>query len=175
MKRAIQFLLFMGALSAHAVAEANVDVRMNLVDEKGVGKEIGKVTISETQYGLLFTPAISDVPPGLHGFHVHENGSCASKEKDGKQTPALAAGGHYDPAGSKRHGAPWGDGHLGDVPALFADANGNTSPVLAPRLKMADVKGRALIIHVGGDNYADQPAPLGGGGARWACGLIETP
>ncbi|HWF61071.1 MAG TPA: superoxide dismutase family protein [Nitrospira sp.] len=112
------------------------------------------------------------------GFIIHENGSCAPKEQDGKQTPALAAGGHYDPAGSKRHGAPWGDGHLGDLPALFADASGNTSPVLAPRLKMADVKGRALralIIHARGDNYADQPAPLGGGGARWACGLIATP
>lgn len=175
MKRTIQFLLFMGALATSAAAEANVEVRMNLVDEKGIGKEIGKVTISETQYGLVFTPAVSDVPPGLHGFHVHENGSCAPKEQDGKQTPALAAGGHYDPAGSKRHGTPWGDGHLGDVPALFVDANGNTSPVLAPRLKMADVKGRALIIHAGGDNYADQPAPLGGGGARLACGRIATP
>ncbi|HWF61070.1 MAG TPA: hypothetical protein VN666_12275 [Nitrospira sp.] len=69
MKRPIQFLLFMGALWVHAAAEANVDVHMNLVDEKGVGKEIGKVSISETQHGLLFTPAVSDVPPGLHGFH----------------------------------------------------------------------------------------------------------
>jgi len=175
MKKAIQFLSFIVAFSANAATEANVDVRMNLVDEKGVGKDIGKIIISETQYGLLFTPAVSDVPAGLHGFHVHENGSCAPKEKDGKQTPALAAGGHYDPAGSKRHGAPWGDGHLGDVPALFVDGNGNTGPVLAPRLKMADVKGRALIIHAGGDNFADQPSPLGGGGARLACGLIETP
>ena len=87
----------------------------------------------------------------------------------------LAAGGHYDPAGSKRHSAPWGDGHLGDLPALSVDANGNTSPVLAPRLKMADLKGRALMIHAGGDNYADQPAPLGGGGVRWACGVIQAP
>ena len=55
------------------------------------------------------------------------------------------------------------------------DANGNTSPVLAPRLKMADLKGRALMIHAGGDNYADQPAPLGGGGVRWACGVIQAP
>jgi hypothetical protein len=86
-----------------------------------------------------------------------------------------AAGGHFDPAGSKRHSAPWGDGHLGDLPALSADANGNTSPVLAPRLKMADLKGRALMIHTGGDNYADQPAPLGGGGIRWACGVIQAP
>jgi Cu-Zn family superoxide dismutase len=28
------------------------------------------------------------------------------------------------------------------------------------------------MIHAGGDNYADQPAPLGGGGARIACGVI---
>jgi Cu-Zn family superoxide dismutase len=38
---------------------------------------------------------------------------------------------------------------------------------------MADVKGRSLMIHAGGDNYADQPAPLGGGGARVACGAIK--
>lgn len=29
------------------------------------------------------------------------------------------------------------------------------------------------MIHAGGDNYADQPAPLGGGGPRLACGVIE--
>jgi Cu-Zn family superoxide dismutase len=79
---------------------------MNLVDENGVGKGIGQVTISETQYGLEFSPTITGLPPGLHGFHVHENPSCEPKEKDGKKMPALAAGGHYDPAGSKHHNAP---------------------------------------------------------------------
>jgi Cu-Zn family superoxide dismutase len=29
------------------------------------------------------------------------------------------------------------------------------------------------MIHAGGDNYADAPAPLGGGGPRIVCGLIE--
>jgi Cu-Zn family superoxide dismutase len=29
------------------------------------------------------------------------------------------------------------------------------------------------MIHVGGDNYADHPMPLGGGGARMACGVIK--
>jgi Cu-Zn family superoxide dismutase len=28
------------------------------------------------------------------------------------------------------------------------------------------------MIHAGGDNHADHPAPLGGGGARMACGVI---
>ena len=175
MKKEIRFLLFLGALSVSAAAQADTGVLMNLVDENGVGKEIGQVTISETAYGLVFSPAVTGLPPGLHGFHVHENASCEPKEKDGKKMPALAAGGHYDPAGSKRHSTPWGDGHQGDLPALFADANGNTSPVLAPRLKIADLKGRALMIHTGGDNYADQPAPLGGGGVRLACGVIQAP
>jgi Cu-Zn family superoxide dismutase len=29
------------------------------------------------------------------------------------------------------------------------------------------------MIHAGGDNYADQPKPLGGGGERIACGVIQ--
>jgi Cu-Zn family superoxide dismutase len=110
----------------------------------------------------------------LHGFHVHENPDCGPKEKDGKKIPALAAGGHYDPAASKRHGLPWGDGHLGDLPSLFVDAMGNANnPVLAPKLKIADVKGRSLMIHAGGDNHSDHPDPFGGGGARMVCGIIQ--
>jgi len=155
-------------------AQAAVTLSMNLVDEKGVGKPVGTVAISETSYGLVFTPSITGLPPGLHGFHVHENPSCDAKEKDGKITPALAAGGHYDPAGSKQHGLPWGTGHLGDLPALFVDTAGNANnPVLAPRLKMADVAKRSLMVHVGGDNHADHPAMLGGGGARMACGVVQ--
>jgi Cu-Zn family superoxide dismutase len=155
-------------------AHAGLSVQMNLVDEKGVGQVVGSVDISESPYGVVFSPALTGMPQGVHGFHVHENASCAPKEKDGKMVPALAAGGHYDPAGSKRHGPPWGDGHLGDLPALVVDAGGNASnPVLAPRLKMADLKGRSLMVHVGGDNHADHPAPLGGGGARMACGVIQ--
>jgi len=46
--------------------------------------------------------------------------------------------------------------------------------VVSPRLKKLDeVKNRALMIHVGGDNYSDKPESLGGGGARYACGVIN--
>ena len=45
--------------------------------------------------------------------------------------------------------------------------------LVAPRLRgLQAVTGRALVIHQGGDNHADQPAPLGGGGARVACGVV---
>mgnify|MGYP001170087435 CR=1 FL=1 len=161
-------------ISLTGPAMAGLSIPMNLVDAQGKSTPIGSVSVSETPYGLVFTPALSGLPPGLRGFHVHENPSCAPKEKDGKPVAALAAGGHFDPAGTKKHGTPWGDGHLGDLPALFVDAGGNAAnPVLAPRLKLADLKGRSLMIHVGGDNHADHPEPLGGGGPRVACGVIE--
>jgi Cu-Zn family superoxide dismutase len=147
---------------------------LNLLTEAGNGKTVGTVAITENKYGLVFTPALTGLTPGLHGFHVHEKGSCAPAPVDGKTVPGQAAGGHYDPDGAKKHGLPWGEGHKGDLPGLVVDASGNASnPVLAPRLKLADVKGRALMVHVGGDNHADHPAPLGGGGARMACGVIQ--
>jgi Cu-Zn family superoxide dismutase len=162
------------AALASAGALADVTVNLNAVDANGIGAAAGTVTISESPYGLVFTPALHGLAPGLHGFHLHQNPSCAPGLNEGKPAPAFAAGGHYDPAGSGKHGTPWGDGHLGDLPPLFVDAAGNAAqPVLAPRLKAADLKGRALMVHAGGDNHADHPAPLGGGGARVVCGVIQ--
>jgi Cu-Zn family superoxide dismutase len=157
-----------------APVRADHTVTMQLADEQGAGRTIGSIVITESRYGVVFTPELSGLQPGVYGFHVHEKPSCAPAEKDGKMVPALGAGPHYDPTGSKKHGTPWGDGHLGDLPALAVSANGNAvNPVLAPRLKLADLKGRSLMIHAGGDNHADHPAPLGGGGARMACGVIQ--
>jgi superoxide dismutase, Cu-Zn family len=160
--------------SCAAASAADTKVTMKMATDKGEGAAVGTVTVSETEHGLVFTPALAGLPPGLHGFHVHENGSCGPNQKDGKTVPAGAAGGHLDPAKTGKHGLPWGEGHLGDLPALLVDASGGAAnPVLAPRLKLADVKGKALMVHAGGDNHADHPAPLGGGGARIACGIIK--
>lgn len=153
---------------------AELNVAVSLVDAAGTGRPIGTVRISTSPYGLVFTPALAGLPPGVHGFHVHENPSCAPLPRDGTPVAALAAGGHLDPAKTGRHGEPWGDGHLGDLPGLVVLGDGQaTYPVLAPRLTLDDVKRRSLMIHVGGDNHADHPAPLGGGGARLACGVID--
>jgi Cu-Zn family superoxide dismutase len=174
-RRALTLAAVIGVLhcATAMTADADLVVKVNLVDEKGVGREIGQVTISESRHGLVFTPALEGLAPGQHGFHVHETGDCGPGVKDGKPGAALKAGAHLDPAHSGHHGTPWGDGHLGDLPALYVDADGKaTSPVLAPRLKLADVRGRALMVHAGGDNHSDQPAPLGGGGGRIACGVI---
>jgi superoxide dismutase, Cu-Zn family len=45
--------------------------------------------------------------------------------------------------------------------------------ISVPKLVVADLKGHALVIHEGSDNYSDVPEPLGGGGGRIACGVVE--
>ena len=161
-------------LFAGFVFAEDVTIKVTLVNELGVGKEIGTVTASDSKFGLILTPQLSDLTPGLHGFHLHDKPDCSHAMKDGKAVPALAAGGHYDPANTGKHEGPYGSGHLGDLPALYVAPDGKaTMPLLAPRLKLADIKGRSLMIHTGGDNYSDTPAPLGGGGARAACGVVK--
>ncbi|MFV5264110.1 superoxide dismutase [Cu-Zn] SodC [Acinetobacter courvalinii] len=148
-------------------------VQVYQVDAKGVGSSIGTVAFQETPKGLLITPALGKLSPGEHGFHIHENGSCEAAMKDGKMGAALAAGSHLNPNQAPHHGTPE-NGHLGDLPVLVVDAKGfATQPVIAPRLKLADIQGRAIMVHVSGDNYSDSPKPLGGGGDRIACGVIK--
>lgn len=162
------------SISATSLAFADVVVPMHSVSEQGVSASVGEVTISETESGLVFTPSLKGLTPGIHGFHLHQNASCKPKKKDGKIVGAGAAGGHYDPESTNTHSTPWGKGHLGDLPPLYVEADGSsTQPVLAPRLSISDLSGRALMIHAGGDNHSDHPAALGGGGARVSCGVIK--
>ncbi|WP_341665888.1 superoxide dismutase [Cu-Zn] SodC [Vibrio sp.] len=166
-----QLAALMMMFSATALANTT-DVEM--VDLNS-GKSVGSVSLEQTAYGTVLTPNLSNLPAGLHGFHIHTNASCDSISKDGKTVLGGAAGGHYDPKQTGKHGTPWTDNnHLGDLPALYVDSKGMaTQPVLAPRVQLTDVKNRALMIHAGGDNHSDHPAPLGGGGARIVCGVIK--
>jgi len=171
-----------GALVALAAGRAGaakapkpITVKMNLIDAKGIRKSVGTVTIKKTADGLELDTNLKGLPPGEHGFHLHENGSCASADKDGTPTAGQAAGGHYDPEGSKAHKGPGGGGHKGDLPKLDVDAKGTANVKLkVSGLKLADATGKALVIHEGGDNYSDTPKPLGGGGARIACGVVPA-
>lgn len=146
--------------------------QMYLVTIRGSGVQIGEIHFSDSPRGLKIETDLKKLPAGPHGFHIHENASCAPAEKDGEFVAALAAGGHYNPLHAQNHGSPL-TGHLGDLPLLLVETNGTAKKTLiAPRLKVADIQGQAVVIHAGGDNYSDSPNALGGGGARIACGVI---
>lgn len=155
------------------VLAAEVTIPVNAIDSNGIGGAIGTLKALDTKAGLRLTPNLIGLIPGPHGFHVHENPSCVPKEQDGKPVPGLAAGGHFDPGKTGKHEGPWAHGHMGDMPALAVNGDGTAhDSVVVPRLKVADLKGRSIVIHAGADNYADQPKPLGGGGSRIACGVV---
>ncbi|MDQ8039173.1 MAG: superoxide dismutase [Cu-Zn] SodC [Rickettsiella sp.] len=145
---------------------ADITIPMTLTTKQGLGKAIGTITAKETAKGVIFTPNLHGLPPGFHGFHIHQNPSCLDEGK--------AAGDHFDPQHTNHHLGPYEKGHLGDLPALQVNNDGNaTITMLAPRLHLNNLKKHSLIIHAGGDNYSDIPQHLGGGGSRIACGVIK--
>ena len=158
--------------AAHAASKTII---MNSIDANGIGNSIGTLGLSNTKAGLRIRPRLAHLPPGEHGFHVHVNPNCGpSGGPNGQPAAGMAAGGHFDPANTGKHLGPEGEGHRGDMPVLTVDASGKaTEAVTVPHLTLAELKGRSIMIHAGGDNYSDQPAPLGGGGARIACGFVR--
>lgn len=168
----ISLLISAGSYAAHHT-ENEKKVMMNNLQNN---KTIGSISISSHEdEGVVFTPNLSGLTPGAHGFHVHQFGDCSTTMKDGEKVVGGAAGGHFDPENTNSHRAPWSEkGHDGDLPVLYVDEKGDaTQPVYAPELELEDIQGLALMIHAGGDNYSDSPEKLGGGGERVACGVIK--
>jgi Cu-Zn family superoxide dismutase len=162
------------AVAATAALAEELSIPINAIDAGGVGAEIGTVMAADGPQGLQLTPQLTDLAPGPHGFHLHEKPDCAPAERDGQMTAGLAAGGHFDPEATKKHLGPTGQGHMGDLPLIDVGPEGTAAnqTLVAPRLKVADLHGHALVIHSKGDNYSDSPESLGGAGGRIACGVV---
>lgn len=152
-------------ITNQCLAKSTIVTIYSLADENNPAQH-GQIILQDSPFGLLIKPKLSKLTPGLHGLHIHEKPECS---KGG-----TLAGGHYDPHATGKHLGPYNvEGHLGDLPALYVDESGNaTLPSLAPRIKLEMIKKRSLMIHAGSDNYSDIP-PMGGGGARVACGIID--
>jgi superoxide dismutase, Cu-Zn family len=106
--------LLLGILAAGSAHGEELVVDLYLITADGRGKASGTLTLADSPYGLLFTPRLSDLGPGVHGFHVHQNPNCGPGTEDTKRVAGLAAGGHYDPEHTGRHEGPYGHGHLGE-------------------------------------------------------------
>ena len=168
---AILFALAL-TITGYAAPVLAEEISLHRISSEGVGQSIGTVTALDSDDGLVIEANLTGLQPGEYGFHLHENGSCQPAVQNGVSVAGLAAGGHWDPDNTGSHQGPFGEGHRGDLSRLVIDTDGSsTTPVVAPRLRVDDLKGRALIVHAGGDTYSDQP-PLGGGGARIGCGVI---
>ena len=130
----------------------------------------GKVIFTEENGGLSVEATVANVPPGKHGFHVHENGSCAEMGK--------AAGGHFNPD-HMQHGFLPKDGYThaqaGDMGNIEVGPDGNgTFKLFMPGLTLKEGKyavvGKSVILHEKEDDFSQ---PVGNAGSRIGCGMIE--
>lgn len=143
------------------------------------GEPAGQAVLTAVPDGVQMVLNVERLTPGLHGFHIHANGRCGpGPDADGKTVDFGAAGGHFDPDATGRHGHPEQDSmrHAGDAPNLRADAQGkatlrftNSKVTLVPGKN--SVMGKALVVHAEADDYKTNPA--GNSGGRVLCGIIE--
>lgn len=144
------------------------------------GEPAGQAVLTAVPDGVEIVMNVEKLTPGLHGFHIHTNGSCApGPDATGNTIAFGAAGGHFDPLGTKQHGdAERGTvRHAGDAPNLMADAQGKaslrtTNTMVTLRPGASSVIGKALVVHADADDYKTNPA--GNSGARVLCGVIEA-
>src|SRR5260370_32256429 len=73
------------------------------ISATGVGGPLGTVSFMDSTHGLMITPKLSGLPPGKHGFHIHDKGDCGPARNQGKPAARLSAAGHSDPAPAEHH------------------------------------------------------------------------
>lgn len=125
----------------------------------------GEVYFFETKKGIKVKGKICNLPEnkkGFYGFHLHEGKEC--EPQSGKNVFSKAEG-HYNPE-EKKHPL-----HAGDFPVIMATQNGFSEfCFVTDRICIGEIVGRALIVHLGADDFSSQPS--GKSGKRIACGII---
>lgn len=137
------------------------------------GSQVGTAVLREVKGGVQIIVDAQGLPPGLHGFHIHENGGCVAPDFQ-------SAGAHFNPIQS-HHGVDNSQGpHVGDLPNVNVPSNGKVHlEVLADKVTLAQgapnsllkARGTSLVIHQGPDDYVTDPS--GNSGSRIACAPIQ--
>jgi Cu-Zn family superoxide dismutase len=150
------------------------------------GNVVGAVRLEPREGEVRIDARLEGLPPGWHGFHVHDVGLCEADAPDG---PFTTATGHY-----VGEGGTHGD-HDGDMPSLYVKEDGTARLTVDLDTftveELTEGDGAAVMVHAGSDNFANipdrytsaesgQPGPdemttsTGDAGARIACGVVPV-
>ncbi|MFE6920172.1 superoxide dismutase family protein [Nocardia sp. NPDC057663] len=138
------------------------------------GANVGTATIVAEGNHLVVTVEAQGLTPGFHGLHFHQNGTC--------EGDFASAGGHLQVGAANAHPAS------GDLTSLQVNADGTAKLVTrTDTVTLDNVKGKALIVHAGADNFGNIPTrysreggtgpdettlSTGDAGTRVACGVV---
>lgn len=159
-------------MSSHepAARPQGPDPRVLLVAADGSPR--GSATMIQVHGGVSVTVDAANLPPGIHGAHIHAVGRCDPPD-------FTSAGPHWNPTG-RQHGRHNPEGaHMGDLPNLEVGPDGRASMefeipggwVRRGQMPVLDGDGAALVIHANRDD--DRTDPSGNSGARIACAVLR--
>lgn len=161
--------------ACHVSAKSHIGEKASSALINNQGEVIGQVEYVQGNNGVIVSIDAKDLPAGKHGMHFHAKGSCKDHEhfKEAK--------GHII-RGDKPHGYLHPDGpHEGNLPNLIVHEDGSARVELYSELvsirdesaaALLDEDGSAIIIHTNPDDHLTQP--IGGAGARIACGVVKA-
>ena len=136
------------------------------------GNPAGTVTFTQLGEGKVKVVAdLTGLPPGQHGFHIHEKGDMSSPD-------LMSTGGHFNPHGHPHGGPSTSPVHAGDFGNITAYGSGNahleleTTGLTIGTGAKDDIIGKPVIVHAKPDDLKSQPS--GNAGARIGGGLIEA-
>lgn len=181
MKKLFLTTILAGTLGVSAVSAQEApknDARATLINNQE--QSIGIVDIMQAPEGVLLHIDLENLPAGKHGFHIHQVGDCSD------EAAFKEAGGHIG-KGDSKHGLLNPEGYEeGDLPNLIVPENGKVElELFVDDLEVTaqddddkddadvllDSDGAAFMIHENADDHMTQP--IGGAGARIACGVIK--
>ena len=132
----------------------------------------GEVLFTSTPKGVRVHAFFTELPPGLHGFHIHKAGDLRGEGCKG-------ACDHYHVGEAQRHGGPPGtpgQRHTGDLGNISMDEGPFEKSYYLAGVELADLFGRSVIVHADPDDYGrggqDDSHITGHAGARIACAII---
>ncbi|WP_280262206.1 superoxide dismutase[Cu-Zn] [Nocardia wallacei] len=150
------------------------------------GGQVGTASIAKSGNHLQITVEAHGLEPGFHGLHFHQFGKCEANSTAPSGGPAgnfLSAGGHLQVGDQSAHPAS------GDLTSLAVRQDGTAKLVTTTdSVTLDDLKGKALMIHAGADNFGNIPnrytqangtagpdaetKATGDAGGRVACGVV---
>ncbi|MFE4461183.1 superoxide dismutase family protein [Nocardia tengchongensis] len=163
----------------HGTATPQDSTSVTLKDPSG--GTVGTASVVKVGNHLEITVEAHGLKPGFHGLHIHQFGKCETNStapSGGAPGDFLSAGGHLQVGEQNTHPAS------GDLDSLQVLKDGTAKLVTTTdAVTLDDIKGKALIIHAGADNFGNiptryAPAPdadtlaTGDAGARVACGVV---